>query len=289
MVKKECSPDVKQQGSCISRKTMERIAEILNKRPQCKRINKNCKTETLSQKIQSEVKKLSDCDKESCWFRVKEIKEHLKPHEWNELVSNFRPEKPEKWKYDKNTWLNTTNIDEVMRQYERAYPDFQYLGALPIDFGEKTPSGTCSVSSVCNLSLQTMINNGKKSFGIVFNVDPHNKPGQHWYSMFVDLVGKNQKRKPFIYYFDSIKSQIQDEVYTFIQNIQSEFQELYPKKTLGFTYNDLQHQFGDTECGIYCIHFLTEMLKGVSFREYVDRQLSDKQMEEFRDVFFIEK
>ena len=26
-----------------------------------------------------------------------------------------------------------------------------------------------------------MINNGKKSFGIVFNVDPHDKPGQHWY------------------------------------------------------------------------------------------------------------
>ena len=33
--------------------------------------------------------------------------------------------------------------------------------------------------------------------GIVFNLDPHDKPGSHWVSMYVDLNNGG------IYYFDS--------------------------------------------------------------------------------------
>ena len=54
-------------------------------------------------------------------------------------------------------------------------------------------------------------------------------------------------------------------------------------------YNDIQHQHGNTECGIYCLHFLTEMLKGKGFRNYVNQKNNDKEIEKFRKLFFIER
>ena len=39
------------------------------------------------------------------------------------------------------------------------------------------------------------------------------------------------------------------------------------------------------ECGIYCLHFLTEMLKGKNFHEYI-KSLDDKTIEKYRNIFF---
>ena len=41
---------------------------------------------------------------------------------------------------------------------------------------------------------------------MVFNTDPHDRSGQHWFSLYIDLKGKNIKNKPCIYYFDSLAS-----------------------------------------------------------------------------------
>ena len=54
-----------------------------------------------------------------------------------------------------------------------------------------------------------------------------------------------------------------------------------------YFYNDIQHQYGNTECGIYSIHFLTEMLKGKPFKEYINQKIDDKKMFRFRNKFFI--
>ena len=37
-------------------------------------------------------------------------------------------------------------------------------------------------------------------------------------------------------------------------------------------FNDIKHQNGNTECGIYCLHFLTEMLKGKKFRKIYSKR-----------------
>ena len=31
---------------------------------------------------------------------------------------------------------------------------------------------------------------GKTKIGIIFNTDPHDKPGQHWISMFINIKKK---------------------------------------------------------------------------------------------------
>ena len=88
-----------------------------------------------------------------------------------------------------------------MSQYEKKYIDFKYFGATPINF-DLEESGSCLVSDLCKFNLNDIKNENKKCVGFVFNTDPHDKPGQHWFSMFIDLKGENRE-KPTIYYFDS--------------------------------------------------------------------------------------
>lgn len=282
---KYCSPGNGDMITCISRPILKRIAYILNQQPECKKIQLKHRHRKLYERVQEEIQKISKCDLETCWLEIDKLKNQLTEEEYAELKNSFRPKKPESWKNNPNEWLTTENIDQVMEQYERANPHFEYMGAIPIDFNKKNSKGQCLVSDLCQLNLKELIHQKKDSIGIVFNVDPSTKGGLHWFSIYVDLVGKNDK-EPCIYYFDSVKGDIPLEIELLIQKIKDQFYEIYPEEVINVKFNDLQHQYGDTECGVYCIHFLTEMLKGVKFQVYVDSKLTDKQMERFRNVFF---
>jgi hypothetical protein len=281
-----CSPGKGNNFSCIPTPILKQIAIILNKQPECSKIKLNCQPRKLYDEVKKEISKISDCNREPCWLKVEPIINHLNPKERRGLKRSFRPEKPASWNNNPIEWLNTENINNVMHQYEEAHPSFKYYGALPIDFDSKDSMGNCLNGELCKIDLKGLINKGKQSIGIVFNIDPSTKGGQHWFSIFVDLVGKNLN-KPFIYYFDSAKGEIQTEIYNFINNLKGQYEQIYPSKELNFTFNDIQHQYKNTECGIYCIHFLTTMLEGTGFDEYINNKITDDEMQTFRDVFFI--
>ena len=54
-----------------------------------------------------------------------------------------------------------------------------------------------------------------------------------------------------------------------------------------FLYNDIQHQKRNTECGIYSIHFITSMLEGKDFNDYIKEIKRDNYMEKYRDFYYI--
>ena len=58
------------------------------------------------------------------------------------LESRLRPKMPASWVDRPTTLLNTSNIDDVMFQYERPFPFFKYLKTLPIDAFNKK-AGMC--------------------------------------------------------------------------------------------------------------------------------------------------
>ena len=43
------------------------------------------------------------------------------------LQSFFKPKIPKTWIKEKNTWLTTTDIENVIFQYEKAIKDFKFL------------------------------------------------------------------------------------------------------------------------------------------------------------------
>ena len=197
--KKHCSPRKdKIDSSCLSKKLLLKIATLLNQKYHTTIKLKKRSKKKLYEDISNALQK-SDCQTESCWLQISKITNGLSNQEKKEMEESFKPFQPKEWNQNPNTWLTTTDIDNVMEQYEDKYPHFKYYGATPIDFNLKI-GNTCMVSNLCNINLKDL--KDKKCIGMVFNTDPHNKSGQHWFSMYVDLVGMNTP-KPTIYYFDS--------------------------------------------------------------------------------------
>lgn len=285
-VKEHCSPrKEKIKDSCLSKKLLLKIAKILNEKKGAEIPLKKISKKKLFDEISKIINNTSSCDTESCWVNLDSIMDSLTKSEREKIKESFRPEKPDEWKSNPNTWLSTEDIDNVMEQYVKEFPYFKYFGATPIDFNLKS-GNSCLVSDICNINIKEIKNNNKKCIGMVFNTDPHNKGGQHWFSMYVDLVGKNMP-KPAIYYFDSatpIKNfqDIPQEIINLMYKIQEQ-----TDFRLDIYYNNIKHQNGNTECGVYCLHFLTEMLKGINFKEYISKDLNDKVIEQFRNIFFI--
>ena len=285
-VKGHCSPSGKDNKvSCIDEELLIKIASILNNYDYKIKLHKDKKK--LHKEISQKIKDKSECDTENCWKTLNFIRDELSSEDLEKFEESFRPDMPEKWKSNPNEWLSTIDINKVMTQYEEAYPNFQYLGANPIDFDKKLTGNKCVADELCNISIPEIKRDGTECLGMVFNTDPHDRSGEHWFSLYIDLKGKNIKNKPCIYYFDSLASKPKQEVVEFVKRIQDQCLDI--NKDIKFLYNDIKHQHENTECGVYCLHFLVSMLKGQNFKKYIKNKKSDKKMEKFRKFFFIPK
>jgi len=221
------------------------------------------------------------CNKESCWLKQN--------HEFGKLDEDFKdsfaPESPYEWKKNPNEWLSSMDIINVMKQYEKAYKCFDFIGPSPIDFDKKKVYGECVWEELCNFNLKQQIKEGKTKVGIIFNTDPHDKPGEHWISMFINI------KKGKIFFFDSVGRKAPSEIMKFVEKIKMQGKQLNPK--INFTYDEnhpVEHQYGNTECGIYSIFFIVHMLEDKLTEHYLKtHMLKDKYMEKFRKIYFNEQ
>ena len=263
----KCAPGVPLlNGSCFSLDALVRIAKAYNKKTQnhSDQINlKNCPKNELYNKIQDKMNKF--CKNEECWIEQNFIqKNKYENYDLLELV--FKPKKPK----GQFTWLTTTDIYKVLKQYERSYPDFEFIATVPIDFDQ-------FFTEICKLNLRKFFKNNKKRFGIVFNLDPHYKSGSHWVSLFVDFTNNDND----IYYFDSGGVGPPPEVQELMGRFAKKAQKLGIQNiTQG--YNKTQHQQKNSECGVYCIYFILNRLKG----NKICQRLSDEEVNKYRAKFF---
>lgn len=194
----------------------------------------------------------------------------------------FAPEAPPEWNKNPNEWLSSDDIINVMNQYEKAYPCFKFIGPTPIDFDKKISGEQCVWNELCNLSLSKLISNKKNKIGIIFNTDPHNKPGQHWISLFINI------KKGLIYFFDSVGDKAPKEITILVERIKKQGLLLNPP--INFVYDEnhpVSHQKGNTECGIYSLFFIVHMLEDKITSYYLKHHiLKDNYMEKFRKIYF---
>ena len=125
------------------------------------------------------------------------------------------------------------------------------------------------------------VKNGKPKIGVVFNTDPHDKPGEHWVSLFIDV------RARVIFFFDSTGDPPQRRIRKFMKMVreQGESNGIPFKEYI----NDIHHQTNDSECGVYCIFMIIHMLLGkMTVHDFLDKKkkLTDKYMQRFRRKFF---
>ena len=223
----------------------------------------------------------SKCDTEVCWINKKYIKKHIDINTFKKIRSSIKPLKPKKWDKNKREWLNTLDIAGVMRQYELKYPDFKFMGPVPIDFDLKTKFDSCMISNLCKINLKKMVNDNIYKLGVIFNLDKHTQSGSHWIAMYMDL------QKNIIGYWDSYGYKPPKEVKVLMKRLKEQGRELeYSPK---IRINKKRHQFKGSECGVYSMHFIIEQLKGKSFKEITEQVIKDDDMWKNRQKYFIYK
>jgi len=190
------------------------------------------------------------------------------------------PDHLPKEEVDVNAWLATDDIEEFLDRQTQIDPSFYTYGAVPIDFSD------CSVSHLCKFSCKDHLKKGKTKIGIVFNTDPHNKEGEHWISMYIDLKGHNFEGCPAIYYFDSYGRKPPKNIQSLVEKAQKQGQEC--GNPLKYFYNDHGFQSHGAQCGMYAINFIKDMLSGKSFQEYLNSGTGDDKMKDLRDDYFID-
>ena len=198
------------------------------------------------------------------------------------MTDSFAPVSPEEWKKNPNEWLSSVDIMKVMKQYEKAYKCFDFIGPTPIDFDTRKLYGECVWEELCNFNLAQQIKNGKTKIGIIFNTDTHDKPGQHWISMFINI------KKKRIFFFDSTGDEPQPEIMALVNRIKEQGLALKIKLVFKYDSNEgVEHQYGNTECGIYSIFFIVHMLEDNMTEHYLKTHiLKDEYMQKFRNVYF---
>ena len=51
-------------------------------------------------------------------------------------------------------------------------------------------------------------------------------------------------------------------------------------------YNDIRHQFKNSECGVYSMHFISECLSGKHFKDVINNRVLDDDMNKNRNIFY---
>ena len=215
------------------------------------------------------------CDSELCWSQLSSYPDSLRM----ELQTYFRPVMPKKWLSNHREWLNTYDIENVLNQYEKKHTNYKSFGAVPIDFDSKLSSNTCVVDELCNLQVESLLNNGITQFSVVFNLDRHDEPGSHWIAMYVNLTVGD------IIYFDSYGYDSPSEVCTLMKRIKEQLIALNSRANIRVS--KLRHQYKNSECGMYCLYFIINLLEGKTFSQLTKKPVPDDSVERKRDVYFV--
>jgi len=299
----KCAPSKKyKDGSCFTLESLRKISLNYNKKNNDK-IDLNLGKEELVDILEDKLK--NKCDEQTCWLRLDIVKE-LEDEDIEE--NTFRPKGPSK-KYE---WLSTTHINDVVNQYMNVHKDFIFLGAVPYDFDD------LPVLGISNLNLKELEEKGKHKIGMVINLDEHYKSGSHWVAFYTDLQ-KNQ-----VYFFDSVGNPPGKRIRKFINRVTKYLYEKKYNKKLnlndvmsklkqikkksknkkieninndtiknllggGFDirYNMEQHQFKNSECGVYSINFIVRLVDNEKFDSIINNITKDDEMNKMREKYFV--
>lgn len=274
----KCAPHLEfENGSCIPLELLIEMAKAYNKYHESNKsahIKLNFKLDTLypddyKKYLLLEFKNRFDGDQKK-WINSKYLE--LMSEELKDRLENkvFRPDGPQ-GRFD---WLSTIDINQVLYQYEEKYPDFKFLGAVPLDFMD------LDYLPFKKLNLKDLESDGCSRFGIIFNTDKSTGRGKHWISLYCNL------KKAQIYYSDSMGTRQPKEVNEFMKIIEKYLVDIKKSNEPDIRYNKTQHQKGNSECGVYSINFILRLLKGKTFEHITRKRLTDNQVNKCRVKYF---
>jgi hypothetical protein len=223
------------------------------------------------------------CRNEACWMQKIT---GVDPAVVSNANGTFAPEAPKSWTRDPDEWLTSEDIENVMKQYEDKFPAFEFLGPSPSDYNAPKLAGVCVWEELCNFSLKKYVDAGTHKIGVIFNTDPHTENGSHWVSVFINIGDATKKETSYIFFFDSTGDRPQKEIREFIKTVTQQGR----AAGIRFKYheNRKEHQKRDTECGMYALFMIVNLIEGTRTPEEFMRgdRIPDSHMLEFRKEYF---
>jgi hypothetical protein len=298
-----CSPANENNKYCFSKKSLLNMISVWNSL-KIQKINvKNTMTSRmLFNYLYNVMNKY--CPKHKYWLwagiieklaekkglkNIERIKRKLRLISKKEL----KPEKPESWYRNPKTWLSNFDIQNVMFQYKMTKKyKYDFLGVFPIDFSTVSINGTCLYSEFCNMDIKNYVKKGIKFIGFITNLDKHDEPGSHWTSSFIVI---DPSLPTFgAYYYDSTGRPMPVYLQNFMNNIKKQCNELYPNTPFNIIQNKKQHQYKNSECGVFSMLFQLRWINkhivkknNTSFEEIIGNPyINDEQMLKIRDHLF---
>ena len=203
---KRCAPSKKySEGSCFTFDNLKDIAKQINNKFTSVNINLNQTKKELLKDLTKNLKNKYDCDDQLCWLNLDIVQD---TNDSDIIENTFRPEGPDRG----NEWLDSNNINNVLKQHEKIYSNFKSFGSVPIDFK------TCEYyidHDINRFSFNDLLNENKTKFGVIINLDYCKGKGTHWVALYSDLI------EGFIYYFDSYGTKPDNLIQEYINKIQS--------------------------------------------------------------------
>ena len=286
--------------SCFTKDVLIKIIGLYNSNYADKiQIGHGANKRDLWEAIQSKMSKRCGND-ETCWIEQGFLK-RVQP----DLEQYFKPLAP----LGRYQWLSTDDINGVMRQYAAKYSDFKFVGPLPIDFMTLRDRESQYLQKLdLNKEAQRY-----RNIGIIFNLDPSTENGSHWVSLNIDLSKKE------IHYFDSYGNKTSDP-----NEFQLPYYDSYgvyhrekmipmPPTIQKFVFhsmkrlisndftsnggvkmpytlriNSIQHQYANSECGIYSMLFLLKS-RNNSFDQITQDIITDEVANQARNTLFRRK
>ena len=204
------------------------------------------------------------CKYEHCWVDLDFVKKIDDKYLQDKIkYFTFKPKMNER----SDKWLGTKDINNVLQQYQEFDHSFKFLGALPSDFYKVT-----------KVKWKEIYN--YKKIGIVFNLDGHRELGSHWVAFLIDNTNKTLE------YYDSTGNLPNANIQKFINKI-IDFLKKDSKLQYITKINKIRHQYKNSECGIYSIHFIIQRLLGYTFEEITTTIIKDDDMKKFRSRIFL--
>jgi hypothetical protein len=241
---------------CFTIKSLKNIASKLNKKlPKTQKININDFDKNNKQKLIQEIQMKLNCKKHIDFCKV------------NKTFLNSILVKPN-GPTNKNSWLSSLDIQNVMREHEKINPDFIFMGPYPIDFAT-------IYDEIANINLKKL-NKHHNKIGIIFNTDPSYKSGEHWISLFFD--------NKTICFFDSSGDKPPTEVKNLIKKIKTQSKKI--NKPLKVIINTKEFQKDNSSCGIWSLYHIISRLNGKSCNEIYNSNINDNLMYKKRKEYF---
>jgi hypothetical protein len=250
------------RGRCLNNDELTKLAKKIKNPPQ-KITKKNARV--LLDKAYPTCKR-----RESCYV------DYL--NEFEIKKNAFAPFMPDSWKKNPVEWLSSDEITCYMKDLQRANKKFVFIGPSPHDF-YANEGNDCVWPELCRFQLAK----SKPKIGVIFNLDNHTQSGSHWVAMFISKKNKS------IFYFDSTGEAIPAGIAKFRDKVLKQSNNTYTF----YENHPVEHQQGDTECGMYVLNFILDMAQGPGSVKYFNAHfknnraiISDDAMQHSRSEMF---